>query len=796
MATVDVKTSHTEAINGTAAGTAGGPAAAAAAVKTSAIKNENEISIKTFIWAIVKKATVINAIYLVGYMNWSIAWLITPMILIETHNYWRETNGANRKFVRKIARQSAATNEKDVILANIKDLPSWVYFPDFQRCEWANSILQQIWPNVNDFLKNFVKNWLEKKIRKSLSKKKLNDFEFDRNRILFGTTPPRIGGLKVYDKNISRDEIIVDMELIFMSDCNVNFKLAGMSASLQDFEIHGMLRVIMKPLISKAPFIGGLQIFFLDKPHIDFNLCGASEVLKVPYLGDILRRVIAKKIAKIMVWPNKYPIKLTKKTTTAAIRMPQPEGVLRINIVEARDLIKQDIGGKSDPYAICNIGTQQFRTRTIYNNLNPVWNYWCEACIDVKCPRSIVFELLDWDRAGGSDPLGSATIDISHVVKNGSLDTWIYLEGVKHGELHVRFTWYELSPAYGDLRAALAETKLLQITKLSSAVLSVYIDSASDLPQIDDDCKPDPFVMLTVGNVEWKTSSKKETDSPVFEQGFTFLVANPEQDILQIRVAGKNPDEKHGDRLGRLSFNICELLTQNDLQIVSQPFELKKSGPTSKIIMSLALKILKRSENGSSELTPLEDTPIEEAEEPQEDNAVSDGENAPESDVHAEKVSNLGSILVESGPRNGESSLCCYGLGSIKLTLHYSIELQYLSVTVHKIINIPVKDQSVALNTYVKLYLLPGRSSDSKRKTKVVKDSSDPIYEENFRYLLSPAELRDRKLEVVVSTRNAFYALLHGSGSIVGKVQLSLDDAEIANGVTNFYDLLPENELD
>lgn len=173
MATVDVKTSTVGAINGTAVGaataTAAAAAAAAAPAKASGIKNENEKTIITFILAIVKKATLINAIYLVGYMNWSVAWLITPMILIETHNYWRETNGANHKFVRKIARQSAATNEKDVILANIKDLPSWVkfvcsynvimllfaiqinksrvfffffqvYFPDFQRCEWANSV--------------------------------------------------------------------------------------------------------------------------------------------------------------------------------------------------------------------------------------------------------------------------------------------------------------------------------------------------------------------------------------------------------------------------------------------------------------------------------------------------------------------------------------------------------------------------------------------------------------------------------------------------------------------------------
>lgn len=58
------------------------------------------------------------------------------------------------------------------------------------------------------------------------------------------------------------------------------------------------------------------------------------------------------------------------------------QGVLRIHVAEARDLIKQDItllGGKSDPYVVVTIGAQQFRTRTIHDNLNPVWDYWCEV---------------------------------------------------------------------------------------------------------------------------------------------------------------------------------------------------------------------------------------------------------------------------------------------------------------------------------------------------------------------------------------------------------------------------------
>lgn len=38
----------------------------------------------------------------------------------------------------------------------------------------------------------------------------------------------------------------------------------------------------MKPLIPIIPFVGGIQIFFLNKPTIDFNLVGAADVLDIP----------------------------------------------------------------------------------------------------------------------------------------------------------------------------------------------------------------------------------------------------------------------------------------------------------------------------------------------------------------------------------------------------------------------------------------------------------------------------------------------------------------------------------
>jgi Ca2+-dependent lipid-binding protein len=49
------------------------------------------------------------------------------------------------------------------------------------------------------------------------------------------------------------------------------------------------------------PLIGGLQIFFLNNPNIDFNLVGLADVLDFPGLSDILRRIIVEQIAGIMV---------------------------------------------------------------------------------------------------------------------------------------------------------------------------------------------------------------------------------------------------------------------------------------------------------------------------------------------------------------------------------------------------------------------------------------------------------------------------------------------------------------
>lgn len=117
----------------------------------------------------------------------------------------------------------------------------------------------------------------------------------------------------------------MDLDIYYAGDCDITFTIGAMRGGIKDFQIHGMLRVVMKPLISAIPLVGGLQIFFLNNPSIDFNLVGVVDLLDMPGLSDILRRIIIEQVANIMVLPNKLPIILNDQVPAAQLKMPEPE---------------------------------------------------------------------------------------------------------------------------------------------------------------------------------------------------------------------------------------------------------------------------------------------------------------------------------------------------------------------------------------------------------------------------------------------------------------------------------------
>ena len=69
-------------------------------------------------------------------------------------------------------------------------------------------------------------------------------------------------------------------------------------------------------------------------------------------------------------------------------------------------------------------------------------------------------------------------------------------------------------------------------------------------------------------------------------------------------------------------------------------------------------------------------------------------------------------------------------------------------VTIHQAVELPGSDLPDPPDPYVKMYLLPERKSKTKRKTEVVKDSTNPTYDERFEYDIPVSKIGLTQLEV------------------------------------------------
>ncbi|XP_037330459.2 synaptotagmin-like protein 1 isoform X2 [Pungitius pungitius] len=106
--------------------------------------------------------------------------------------------------------------------------------------------------------------------------------------------------------------------------------------------------------------------------------------------------------------------------------------------------------------------------------------------------------------------------------------------------------------------------------------------------------------------------------------------------------------------------------------------------------------------------------------------------------------------------------------GRIQFSLVYDTQKEELQVKVYRCEEIASarKDRS---NPYVKTYLLPDKSSHSKKKTSVKKKTLNPVYDQTLRYKVRIGELRSRTLNLSV-----WHADPLGRNVFLGEVEVSL----------------------
>ncbi|XP_041438434.1 extended synaptotagmin-1 isoform X1 [Xenopus laevis] len=538
-----------------------------------------------------KKLLLLLPIYLCGYFGMSIFFVIAGLFLYLGWKGSRENKLSRLKSAQEALEKEVAVTASTMFM-NKSELPSWVSFPDTEKAEFLNKMVAQMWPFIGQYLEKLLTDSIAPTIR--ASNPHLSTFYF--TKINLGEKAPKVTGVKVHTE-FDKKQIILDLHLSYVGDIEVNVEVKKYfcKAGIKGMQLHGMLRVILEPLIGDVPIIGAITLFFIRRPVLDINWTGLTNLLDIPGLNVMSDTMVMDIISGFLVLPNRLAIPLTSNLHVAELRSPLPRGIVRIHLLEARDLSAKDLqlkglfAGKSDPYAIVRVGTQVFNSQVINENLNPVWNEMYEVIVHEVPGQELEVELFDKD-PDQDDFLGRMKLDLGEVKQHGSLDKWFTLSDTKSGKLHLRLEWLTLMSNASQLK------KILEINQAitaktqeepSAAILIVYLDRAQDLPLKKNVKEPSPMVLLSIQDVKKESKTVPSSSSPVWEEPFRFFLRDPNIQDLNIEV--KDDDRQHS--LGSLSVPLSRLLSADNLTL-DQWFQLENSGSRSRIYMKLVMRIL------------------------------------------------------------------------------------------------------------------------------------------------------------------------------------------------------------
>uniref|UniRef100_A0A3Q3BGQ6 Extended synaptotagmin-like protein 2a n=1 Tax=Kryptolebias marmoratus TaxID=37003 RepID=A0A3Q3BGQ6_KRYMA len=736
-----------------------------------------------------KTFAIIFPIYMIGYFEFSFSWVLIGLAMLF---YWRK-NYSDKDY--RINRALAYLEHEDKAVKQsvpTAELPPWVHYPDVERTEWLNKTVKQMWPFICQFVDKLFRETIEPAVKGASPH--LSTFCF--TKIDMGDKPLRVNGVKVYTENVDKRQVVMDLQISFVgnTEIGVDIKKFYCKAGIKSIQLHGVLRVVMEPLLGDMPLIGALSVFFLKKPMLDINWTGLTNMLDIPGVNGLCDSVLQDIICSYLVLPNKINIPLVGEADLARLRFPIPKAVLRVHFLEAQDLVSKDklmgglIKGKSDPYGVIKVGTDIYQSKVIHENLNPKWNE--------------VYEVKIYE------------------------NSWFVLDDVASGKLHLKLEWFSLLSKPQKLDKALEVIKANRghaNDGLSSSVLVVFLDSAKNLPSGKKvTSEPSPFVQFRVGHQSFESKIKYKTNEPVWEEAFTFLIHNPKIQELDIEVK----DHKHECSLGTIKLPLSSLLEAEDMTL-SQRFPIKNSGPSCSLKMKIALRVKQQisgnpvprpsvSSEGSSRppsTTPqISRTPSASVQDMLRKDAPAagggGGQNLAETGRSASNLNISGSQLYLAGGKEPTPSIASdisnpfaaqelqqriqqlqngsgpsyFPLGEIQLTLRHSSQRSKLIVVVHSCRNL-IAFTDHGSDPYVRLYLLPDKRRSGRRKTHTMKKKLNPVYEQTFEFSVSVMDLQRRTLDVAVKNGGG---LLSKHKGLLGKVLVDLTHEEISKGFTSW----------
>uniref|UniRef100_A0A674MG43 SMP-LTD domain-containing protein n=1 Tax=Takifugu rubripes TaxID=31033 RepID=A0A674MG43_TAKRU len=263
-----------------------------------------------------RAAFLLYPVYLSGYLGFSVSWVLLCMVMVtwwKKNRQWKDSRiGTAIEFV---------DNESQVVHKELRSALQMVHFPEVEKVDWVNKVLEQAWPFFGMYMEKFLKENIQPAVR--LSSPALKTFAF--TKIHFGNIPLKIKGMKAYTHEVDQREVVLDLDISYLGDVDIDAVVKEpITAGVKGLKLTGMLRVILEPLIGVAPLVGGVTFFFIRRPAPELSSFGplvkslrlASSSLSEEAIMDI--------IASLMVLPNRMCVPLIDQVKVDQMRFPLP----------------------------------------------------------------------------------------------------------------------------------------------------------------------------------------------------------------------------------------------------------------------------------------------------------------------------------------------------------------------------------------------------------------------------------------------------------------------------------------
>ena len=397
--------------------------------------------------------TLVIIIYFLGYFqcNYYIVALVGYALV---YSHWQQIE--NHKSMLK-AKYMHYDKDPELIYHLIGEIPKWVQFGDWEKCRFLNNAIEIFWPSINGAIENTLRQTVDP-ILQDVKPVFLSHLQF--GKIDFGEVPLKIKSVKILNKEEVEDEVFWDMEIDLSGGgatigITAGNKVISLGAVLKDIELKGTLRIVFARLFNDWPLFNCIRVSFMEKPSLDYNLSAVKIPLSsIPGFDTWLNTMIRDSL-EFMIWPNELKVDLDAvnddSNNTGAgsggnngnIASAQPKGVLRVRLIEAKNLQNKDLFGKSDPLALVWVGgkSPKLKTRIQKSTLHPIWDEVFEFTIFDKTTENLCVTVENYNVVGKNDNLGELVVDLQTLKDRITYTQWYRLKKVKSGSIHIELEY-------------------------------------------------------------------------------------------------------------------------------------------------------------------------------------------------------------------------------------------------------------------------------------------------------------------------------------------------------------------